>query len=513
MFNLLGKKDKSFIRKRKLKEIDFNQLDTINKVYLKEEIAIDHTTWHDLDLNNVFSTINYTVTTPGEERLYRWLKNPMDNEKTLQERIDYLGNFQEEKSISQKLRKKLAKIKYYPYNFREIMGSSFLVNYILLFLFVALSLTNMIMIYAIAVGKIDILPLLLISSINIFIHFKFNTKYGIQLQALSYLIKILVFSKKNKKLIEEVMPELGDKIDGLNTRLKGITKKGAVLFRVEGLDLLADYFNIVFLMKEINFLMISRQVNKHKKEIMDLYLLVGELDAILSINRYREDLDYYCEPEIKENETSIKITDMYHPLVDNPISNSIEINQSIAITGSNMSGKSTFLRSVGLNVLFAQSICTSLSTVYRSKFYRLITSISLNDDVLQGKSYFLSEAEAIKRMVELKDDHYPSLILIDEVFKGTNPVERLAASMEILNTLAAANTKTLVATHDLQILPELHDYDYYYFTEHVTKDALEFDYKIRKGVTTTRNAVKVLEFIKYPEDLIKKINERIEVVE
>ncbi len=77
------------------------------------------------------------------------------------------------------------------------MGSSFLVNYILLFLFVALSLTNMIMIYAIAVGKIDILPLLLISSINIFIHFKFNTKYGIQLQALSYLIKkILVFSKK-----------------------------------------------------------------------------------------------------------------------------------------------------------------------------------------------------------------------------------------------------------------------------------------------------------------------------
>lgn len=267
MFNLLGKKDKSFIRKRKLKEIDFNQLDTINKVYLKEEIAIDHTTWHDLDLNNVFSTINYTVTTPGEERLYRWLKNPMDNEKTLQERIDYLGNFQEEKSISQKLRKKLAKIKYYPYNFREIMGSSFLVNYILLFLFVALSLTNMIMIYAIAVGKIDILPLLLISSINIFIHFKFNTKYGIQLQALSYLIKILVFSKKNKKLIEEVMPELGDKIDGLNTRLKGITKKGAVLFRVEGLDLLADYFNIVFLMKEINFLMISRQVNKHKKKL------------------------------------------------------------------------------------------------------------------------------------------------------------------------------------------------------------------------------------------------------
>ncbi len=100
------RKTSHLLEKRKLKEIDFNQLDTIYKVYLKEEIAIDHTTWHDLDLNNVFSTINYTVTTPGEERLYRWLKNPMDNEKTLQERIDYLGNFQEEKIYLTEIKKK-----------------------------------------------------------------------------------------------------------------------------------------------------------------------------------------------------------------------------------------------------------------------------------------------------------------------------------------------------------------------------------------------------------------------
>ncbi|QUI23037.1 DNA mismatch repair protein MutS [Vallitalea pronyensis] len=514
MLDLFGKIDKTFIRKRKLKEIDFKQLEAINKVYLREETAIDHTTWKDLDMDNIFSEINYTVTTPGEERLYSWLKNPMDNETALKERQDYLSHFQKESSISQKLRKKLSKIKYYPYNFREIMGTAFFVNYLLLIIFILLSLTNLgIIVYSLSIDINAFIFLLLVSSVNIFIHFRFNTKYGIQLQALSYLIKILVFSKNNKKFIHQVMPELGDRIDRLNAQLKGITNKGAVLFRVEGLDLLADYFNIVFLMKEINFLMISRQVNKHKEEIMALYLLIGELDAILSINRYREDLDYYCEPIIIENEPQIRMTDMYHPLVENPISNSIEVNQSIAITGSNMSGKSTFLRSIGLNVLFAQSICTSLSKAYRSTFYRLITSISLNDDVLQGKSYFLSEAEAIKRMVELKDDDYPSLILIDEVFKGTNPVERLAASMEILNTLAAANTKTLVATHDLQILPELHDYDYYYFTEHVTKDALEFDYKIRKGITTTRNAVKILAFIKYPEDLINRINKRIEEVE
>jgi DNA mismatch repair ATPase MutS len=216
---------------------------------------------------------------------------------------------------------------------------------------------------------------------------------------------------------------------------------------------------------------------------------------------------------MSDESKDMNIVDMYHPLLEKPISNTISIDSSIAITGSNMSGKSTFLRTVGLSSLFAQSICTSLSKEHSSKFYRLVTSISLNDDILQGKSYFLMEAEAIKRMVDSCNDETPLLILIDEIFKGTNPVERLAASMEILNLLAKANTKTLVATHDLQILPELKNYEYYYFTENVTKDSLEFDYKIHEGITSTRNAIKVLEFINYPSGLVDLINKRIEVME
>lgn len=310
-----------------------------------------------------------------------------------------------------------------------------------------------------------------------------------------------------------MVSELANRLEKLNKELDNIFKRGTVIFRIEGIDIIADYINIAFLVKEISFLMISKQINNYKKEIVEIYKLIGELDAVLSIHQFRNDLDYYCEPIINDDEKEIHIMDMYHPLINNPIANSIDIITSIAITGSNMSGKSTFLRSVAVNTLFSQSICTSLSKVHRARFYRLIISISLNDNILHGKSYFLMEAEAIKRMVSLKDNQYASLILIDEIFKGTNPVERLAASMEILNMLAAGNTKTIVATHDLQILPQLIGYQYYYFTENVTKDSLEFDYKIHKGITTTRNAIKILEFIKYPDELISKINERIEIIE
>lgn len=513
--NHLFRKDKNYTYKKEIKDINFSLLQHANDYCNKTKVSVDDITWNDLDMNSVFAKINYTVTTPGEECLYSWLKNPLDNKKEIEERKDFINRFNNNETILHKLRTNLSKIKYCKHNYRKTMESNFLVSYIMLVFFIMLSTTNLsIFTYSIITHKTFLLPILmLIFPINIFIHFKFSMKYGEQLEVLNYTLRLLSFARKNKKLLEQVTPNFTNRLQKINDILKNITKKGTVLFRVEGLDLLADYINITFLVKEINYLMISKQIHKHKKEMIEIYELIGELDAVLSITRYRSDLDYYCEPNINNNTEEIHINDMYHPLINNPISNSIKITKSIAITGSNMSGKSTFLRTIGLNTLFAQSICTSLSKEHRTRFYRLITSISLNDDILKSKSYFLMEAEAIKRMVRLKDDKYHSLILIDEIFKGTNPVERLAASMEILNTLALGNTKIFVATHDLHILPKLIGYEYYYFTENVTKESLNFDYKIRKGVTSTRNAIKILEFIRYPDYLINKINKRIDVLE
>ena len=123
------------------------------------------------------------------------------------------------------------------------------------------------------------------------------------------------------------------------------------------------------------------------------------------------------------------------------------------------------------------------------------------------------EAEAIKRMIKNNEDSYPTLVLIDEIFKGTNPVERYAASIEVLNTLSCGNTKVIVTTHDLNIIPELEGYDNYYFTENITSHSLEFNFKIQQGIANSRNAVKILEYVDYPSELIEKIYFRIENTE
>ncbi|WP_273321716.1 MutS-related protein [Vallitalea guaymasensis] len=510
---LFGNKD--FIRKKKYKEIDFKLLASTNKYYKESEAHIDEVTWQDLDMDNVFADINHTVTTPGEEKLYCWLRNPADNKQDFNKRKNHINSFKKDRAVSNNLRLALSRIKYCDFDFRETINKGFLINNLLLIGMILLVILNVgILAVSLITMNFTALPLFIITmAASIIIHFRFSMTYNAQLQVIGYIIKILSFSKKNWKSVEKVSPDLADRLKELNSKLSKITKKGSAIFKVEGLDVIGDYINILFLIKEINFLRVSSLINKNKKDLIRLYNNVGDLDAGLSIDRYRRDLKYYCEPDMDSEFDDINIIDMYHPLLENPISNTIDIGSSIAITGSNMSGKSTFLRTVGLNSLFAQGICTSLSKEHRAKFYKLVTSISLNDDILQGKSYFLMEAEAIKRMVDSCNDETPLLILIDEIFKGTNPVERLAASMEILNLLAAANTKTLVATHDLQILPELKGYEYYYFTENVTKDSLEFDYKVHKGITSTRNAIKILEFIKYPGDLVDLINKRIEVME
>ncbi|MGV8147351.1 MAG: MutS-related protein [Alkaliphilus sp.] len=511
----MKQENKRVFSRKDYKEIDFSKLDIANNTIRKSDMGVDKVTWHDLDMNNVFYELNYTLTTMGEENLFSWLKNPIYNNSELEERAEYINSYAKNNETVYKLRSGLSKIKYCDYDFIEIISNGFFTNNIILVFFLFLSSINIgVVIYTTYTGEFYALIILVfISFFNMMVHYGYSKKYQKQFQAISYALRILNFCKSSINNIKEVDPKQAIKLKNLNRKLAPIRRKGAAMIRAEFLDFVGEYVNIVFLIREINFLMLSNTVNKCKNEIAEMYKIVGEIDSALSINCYRNSLDYYCEPNFSKNENTISLVDMYHPLLNSPVSNSINVTTCIAITGSNMSGKSTFLRTIGLNTLFAQTICTSLSREHTARFYRLITSISLNDDIVHGKSYFMMEAEAIKRMVNLVDDKLHSLVLIDEIFKGTNPIERVAAAMEILNLLAAGNTRTFVATHDLQILPELIGYQNFYFTEQVTKNSLDFNYKIHRGITSTRNAIKILEFLEYPNQLVKKINNRIENTE
>lgn len=509
------KKRKHIISRKRIDQVDFQRLKNTQENYPNNEIRIDDITWSDLDMDKVFHQINHTVTSAGEEALYDWLRNPVQNQAEFEKRNLQIEKYDKNDELRDELAYKLSGIEYSNFDFINCINTSFTDERKWLFLYIPLAIINILLLF-LAWSNMDFKFLelsMILMVINGVIHYRFLKKKIYEMSVLSYILRMFSFLKRGSEMINYFDNEAAKKIKELRIRLKGVLDKSSLLLRMEGLDAIGDYINIAILLKETSFSLLSHEMTKYKDDLIELYKILGQVDASISVLNYRKTLNYCSKPIFSENDKVFSVTEMYHPLIEKPVSNSISLEKSIVITGSNMSGKSTFLRTIGLNIILAQSICISLSKAHRSDFYRLITSISLNDDIVAGKSYFLSEADAIKRMINYNYDNIPSIVLIDEIFKGTNPIERLAAAVEIMNEFTNGNTKAVVATHDIQILPMLKDYEFKYFTEHVTLDSLDFDYKIRDGIASTKNAIKILEFIRYPKEITERIYKRIDARE
>lgn len=169
-----------------------------------------------------------------------------------------------------------------------------------------------------------------------------------------------------------------------------------------------------------------------------------------------------------------------------------------------MSGKSTFMRTIGTNILLSQTIYTSLCSNYTGSFFRILSSLSISDDVTQGKSYYLGECNSLLRILNSIEEKTPAFCIIDEIFKGTNPIERIASSKEILKYIMDRNALAIVATHDLELAETCNNnYLCHYFCEDVDEEkGLTFDFKLKTGICHSGNALKLLNFLGYPKEII-----------
>ena len=175
------------------------------------------------------------------------------------------------------------------------------------------------------------------------------------------------------------------------------------------------------------------------------------------------------------------------------------------LIGANGAGKSTFLKTIAINALLSQTIYTSTSKEYNAPFYRIYSSMALRDDLNAQNSYYIVEIKSLKRILDAvdKDDKRPVLCFVDEVLRGTNTVERIAASSEILKSLRYKNVLVFAATHDIELTYLLEKYyDNYHFQEEVTDDDVKFNYRLFTGPAVTRNAIKLLGVIGYNKNII-----------
>jgi DNA mismatch repair ATPase MutS len=183
----------------------------------------------------------------------------------------------------------------------------------------------------------------------------------------------------------------------------------------------------------------------------------------------------------------------------------------LLVTGSNMSGKSTLLRTVGVNVILAQAINTCLARAYEAPFYQVRSCIGRADDLIAGKSYYLVEVESVLALVTASEQREPHLFLFDELFRGTNAVERVAAAEAVLDALIATGKPhvVLAATHDGELVDLLRGtYAVCHFGDAVGPDGLIFDYQLAAGPATSRNAITLLELNGAPESLVRRALER-----
>ena len=256
----------------------------------------------------------------------------------------------------------------------------------------------------------------------------------------------------------------------------------------------AIFGNGLFLLDLKNSYRVEQWISKHAKKTEDWFEVVSFFDAYNSLGNVAFNHPEFVFPKIVKNQTVIKTTQLGHPLLDaNKRVDSdllIDNEQFFIVTGANMAGKSTFLRTVSLHIVMANMglpVCAKTSEYAPVK---LITSMRTNDSLTDDSSYFFSELKRLKYIVDaIKTEPY--FVVLDEILKGTNSTDKAIGSRKFVEKLVASKATGIIATHDLSLCDIEQDLEVvknYYFDAEIINDELYFDYKLKNGVCKNMNA-------------------------
>lgn len=527
--NMFFKKIREFFNKRLLRLIrsdyngemdkkrDFIKIRKFFDMSEKSDYTLDNQTWDDLDLNKVYEKLDRTYSSSGEAALYSMLRNPLMEEEKLKERAKLIQLFKENDGLRERLECIFFSLSSDFKNcFLDMIENDLAINKTKYYAYTFLGkiVPLIIVLLAIIINVKFMIALFVLSYINI--HINSKEVKAIKSNGIFYLRKNIVAAKKIVGINNKDIICYKDKITSILNSIKAIDRGTRLIGFVNMWAGLFEPLSVLFLLEESAYYAISDKIKEEKEVLMDLYYIVGELEALISISGYQHNLNMeYIEPKFIKD-IILNIEEGIHPLIDNAIANSLNIEKKgIVLTGTNMAGKSTFLRMLGVNMILGQSFYFVLAKVYEAPFFNIVSSISPNDDLTKGKSFFMAEVESILRIIKALEKQVPVFCPIDEIFRGTNPVERVSMSAEILTYLNNGKTISIVATHDRELVDILKEnYEFYYFSEKVdTSKGLSFDYKIKKGSSKTRNAIKLLEYMRYPKEITDKAYKRAEVME
>ncbi|MFA9463637.1 MAG: hypothetical protein ACERKN_05035 [Velocimicrobium sp.] len=498
-----------------IQEYTYEKLASIPKYYETKKnssLDVDDITWNDLDMDRIYMLLNHTESSIGEEYLYSMLRKIQYSLETLDERNRLITFFSkhanERKNLQKKLRMmgKLKDVSFYEYiNRVDALESHkpYLHFFCMLSFPASIASTLISGVGAYAFG-------LIFASVafNIIVYYKRKAKIEIFFNVFSYILRSLAFMQE---ISETKIPELHSYFEELSIEVSNFKRfrRGSSLVISKNAagsveDILLDYLRMLFHFDLIKFDFMLKELRDKKENLNHLFEIIGILDSCIAVSSFRQLMnDEYCIPVFLKETCSLQVEEVYHPLIIHPIKNTILTNRSVILTGSNASGKSTFIKTIAINAILAQTINTSLSKSYTSGFFKIYSSMALRDDIMSQESYYIVEIKSLKRIYDESGMQIPILCFIDEVLRGTNTAERIAASGQILKSLSFRNALVFAATHDVELTYILDAYyQNFHFEERIEGNNVLFDYQLRDGRASSRNAIKLLGMMGYTSEII-----------
>lgn len=504
-----------------------------------EEGQLDDITWNDLGMDELFKRMDYTFSASGEEYLYytlRTLKRDRETLLHLEDVVSYFDGHADERVQVQFAMNQLGHMgKYSLYDYLDhldMLGErSSKKNIFCDLLF--LPLIGMLWVNF-PMGIFGIVVLIIY---NIVSYFKEKGEIDPYITSFSYIMRLMGTAETLDKIPVPVCREEWDELRRHRKNLRGMQNNSYWVmspFRGNSSgnlpEVIMDYIRMVFHADLIKFNSMLKFLRGHVEDVDGMLKCTGYVETAIAVGAFRRSLQNgFCIPEFTqgagelpgEETTSgklqkeiiqagaiegIRMTEGYHPMLEVPVKNSISAGKGVLLTGSNASGKSTFLKTVAINAILAQTIHTCAAESYKTPFFYVYSSMALRDDLAGGESYYIVEIKALKRILDAaKSGKKPVLCFVDEVLRGTNTVERIAASTQILKSLSGSGILCFAATHDIELTELLRaDFENYHFEEDVRDGDVYFNYKLQTGKATTRNAIRLLELIGYDSEIIER---------
>lgn len=509
---------------------------------IRDRFLIDEITWRELDMDAVFRRLDYTWSRAGTEYLYAVLHCPAEDvcqAEVWEETAAYFAAHPGERIRMQTILAEIGGGKGMSFHdclagIRRLKGHSALKEYaadavyLLAVLLAAYHASAGLCLFVTAVVY------------QVLTYFQERAKI---LPYLNSVAELLRMAGSVERLYRGMEADVQNKIEQeLQTDLADCCKKLGSLKRHsfwvlqcgrEGsspVSILGDYIRMLLHPDMIQFQSLKKRIAALEPELKAAYACIGYVDACISIVMYRASLKRYCIPQLyvqtdsqdgqremgwSENARGgLCAENCYHPLLEHPVANSIAMHagKGVLLTGSNASGKSTFLKTAAVNLLLAQTVHTALAERFSAPISRIYTAMQDGGDIRKGESSYMAEILSLKRILDAgKEPAAPVFCFVDEILRGTNTVERIAASTQILKKIRPPEMYCFAATHDRELAALLQqEYDNYYFTEEIRDGDILFSYRLLPGCADSCNAIRLLAAVGYEEDIVAGASEQAE---